>query len=304
MTKRSNTSNPWGKVVTAMEKWDEMISSSPVPAKQANKPPARKSRLSPFLLAAERGDVKAIEKLIHEGANVHEATNPKMAFYHGADALILAARHGHVAAVKFLLRQGASVTTEAGYGSALGEAVTHGHSNVVRLLVENGARNFGYSLFNAIEGRHLEVFQELTRAGIPFAGFRSRDGDSLLESAIQRKRDEIVRFLLKVGVRPIDGGPLVETAARGDVELTRLLLGFGADPNQVNGLQRFPLGMACSRGHKQVAEVLLDHGADLTLIDVRGWSCVDWAKHGKHEEIVSFLDSIAKKRGLKIPRNK
>ncbi len=302
MAKRSNTTSPWGKVVAAMEKWDAMISGSPVPAKRANKPPAHKSRLSPFLLAAEQGDAKAIEKLIHEGANVHEAADPKMAFYHGADALILAARHGHLAAVKVLLRRGASVTTEAGYGSALGEAITHGHSNVVRLLVENGARNFGYSLFNAIEGRHLEVFQELTRAGIPFASFRSRQGDSLLESAIERKRDEIVRFLIGTGLKPNDGGPLVESAGRGNVELSRLLIKHGANPNQVNRMRRYPLGMACSRGHKQIAEMLLNHGADITLVDVRGWSCVDWARHGKHEDLVDWLDSIATKNGLRIPR--
>lgn len=295
MAKQSKTSNSWGKVVAAMQKWDAAVSGGPAAAKRTNKRATRKSHLSPLLRAAENGDVRAIEELIRGGANVHEKTSPKMAFYHGADALVLASRHGHLDAVRLLLRYGADFAVEAGYGSALEEAIAKGHAPVAKVLIEKGARNFGYSLFSAIAGGHLGVFQELARLGIPFASFRSRNGDSLLEDAIHSKQDEIVRFLLKAGVKPTDGGPLVESVARGDVELTRSLLNLGADPNQINRLRRFPLGMACSRGHKQIAEILLDHGADPTLIDVRGWSCVDWAKHGRHEELVSWLNSLAKR---------
>jgi ankyrin repeat protein len=225
-----------------------------------------------------------------------------MAFYHGADGLILASRHGHLNAVKTLLRHGARLTTEAGYGSALEEALAGGHHEVVRLLLEKGARNFGFGLFGALEQGHMEVFEVVAESGIPLGGFLSRHGESLLERAIRRKKDEIAKFLLGMGVKPIDGGPLVESVARGDAELTQLLIKHGANPNQVNGLKRYPLGVACSRGHRDIIEILLKHGADLAITDVRGWSCVDWANHGGHKKLIGWLDSIGRKKRMTIPR--
>ncbi len=284
------------------DKWETMLSGDSRSTSERKRPGSNKAKLPALLRAAEQGDVSTIKELVQAGAKLDEKASPKMAFYHGADALILAARHGHIDAVRVLLQLGANATTEAGYGSALEEAAANGHATVVGILLKNGARNFGYGLFSAGAQGYLDVFREVVKAGIPLAGFRSRHGDSLLEYVIQQKKDNVAKFLLHAGVKPGDGGPLAESAARGSVELIRLLIERGADPNQVNRMRRYPLGVACSRGHRKVAEILIEHGADLTLIDVRGWSCIDWAKHGQHQTLVSWLEFLAKSKGLKISK--
>ena len=73
----------------------------------------------------------------------------------------------------------------------------------------------------------IEVFRAVAEAGIPLGRFRSRNNESLLEVAIQRKRNDLIRFLFDAGATPSDGGPLVESAKIGSMELTRLLIEHG-----------------------------------------------------------------------------
>jgi ankyrin repeat protein len=76
--------------------------------------------------------------------------------------------------------------------------------------------------------------------------------------------------LLQQGVNPngLSGyrgsTALVHAVARGDVEMVRLLLDAGADPDQRGG-GHTPLGLAALRGHTRVAGLLLKAGANPNL---------------------------------------
>ena len=56
-------------------------------------------------------------------------------------------------------------------------------------------------------------------------------------------------------------GPLHMAAATGDVEVTAVIMGMGADVNQVDGYGSLPLCVAASLGHSEVVRQLLAAGA-------------------------------------------
>ncbi|TAL06832.1 MAG: ankyrin repeat domain-containing protein [Verrucomicrobia bacterium] len=264
--------------------------------------PAKTSRQLPAIVAAaERGDAAEARKLIRSGADVNETTTPTLPPYYGADALIVAARHGRAEIVELLLANGARISNRSAYGSAVQQAIDYGHPEVVQLLLKHGARELGLSLFNALNQNRVDIFKAVAEAGISFDCFRDRlTRLSLLERAIHLKNIQVATLLLKNGIK-LAGGELVECAAYGSADLARKLVERGADPKLPNGNGRYALSSACYWGNRDVAEVLLAHGASLTAQDVRGWSCLDWARYGKRAAMVKWLNSIAKVQGTKIP---
>jgi len=80
----------------------------------------------------------------------------------------------------------------------------------------------------------------------------------------------------------------------GHVEIVRLLLDAGEDPNRYNPLgghsHTTPLHQAAGRGHDEVVRLLVERGARLDLKDIL-WRATpaDWARHAGKTEIESYL---------------
>ncbi|KAI0548121.1 hypothetical protein F4679DRAFT_552030 [Xylaria curta] len=88
-----------------------------------------------------------------------------------------------------------------------------------------------------------------------------------LGPAASRGRVEMAKLLLNKGADPNAsrgkyGGALGVAACWNNVEMAQLLLDKGADPNASGGYYESPLGTAASRGHVDIAQLLLDKGAD------------------------------------------
>jgi ankyrin repeat protein len=106
-----------------------------------------------------------------------------------------------------------------------------------------------------------------------------------------------VRALLQsdradVDVRGMDGySPLHFAAEFGQVEVARLLLGRGADPNAVsmNDLRATPLHSAIAAGHRDTAGLLLALGASPNAIQHGGVTALHLAAHNGDEAIVDML---------------
>jgi ankyrin repeat protein len=82
----------------------------------------------------------------------------------------------------------------------------------------------------------------------------------------------------------------------GHVEIVRLLLNAGEDPNRYNPVgghsHTTPLHQAAGRGHDEVVRLLVERGARLDLKDIlwRG-TPADWARHAGNTEIEAYLRS-------------
>ena len=94
--------------------------------------------------------------------------------------------------------------------------------------------------------------------------------------------------------------PLAAAAQFGRVDVVRLLLVNGADPNLRDSDSEFPhetpLSTAAMIGQLEVARVLLEAGADPNIPtnpkhsgDPGGWTALDWALQAKHDAVAGLL---------------
>jgi ankyrin repeat protein len=124
------------------------------------------------------------------------------------------------------------------YGSSLQAAVAGGHTEIVSILLEQGAD------LNAAEGRDGNSLQIAAAAGHP----------------------EIVGILLEKGANvnaagAFYGSSLQVAAAGGHTEIVHILLEKGAGVNAAVGLYGSSLQIAVAAGHTKIVGILLEKGA-------------------------------------------
>lgn len=145
----------------------------------------------------------------------------------------------------------------------------------------------------------LAFVRERLAAEPSLAHSRYYNGRTLLHRAAGSGETGIVEFLLKLGVQSdtADSGghtPLYhvanECAAPGGAEVVRILVKSGANVNACGGVQRCtPLHMAARRGNVEIANALLECGADAVLKDKRGDTPLQRAINCRKKEVANLL---------------
>jgi len=137
---------------------------------------------TPFLLAAERGDLDALKVLLGKGARVNKreffhSTTPLMLACQGPDGedeppLVGLQMRAQEEAVRFLIEQGAEIDAVSDNGNtAIGNAVRRGNASIIRILLDSGAKTSealprGQSLIELAKARgHADVVDILTNLG-------------------------------------------------------------------------------------------------------------------------------------------
>jgi ankyrin repeat protein len=170
------------------------------------------------------------------------------------------------------------VDIPGGYGYATPIFFALRDSEMVKLLLEYGARTdtqerSSYTpLHMAVWEREATVAQLLLQYGAD-ANFKDSNNDTPLHFAAMDSRIEAVKLLLQYGADVAvknDHGetPLHRAFDRyTDIQVVEILLKKGADVNvpNKNGLTPFQLGACQPDGH--FVELMLDHGADIKLLD-------------------------------------
>jgi ankyrin repeat protein len=148
--------------------------------------------------AAAVGNLDRVTQIIEKDPSLSRSFSPD-----GFPVVALAAVFGHLPVARYLAKHGAVVDAPATNGSgynALTGAVTSGHTEIVRWLLESGANpNYrygpGYSpLLAAAANGHLEIVRLLLDHGADLHA-TSDDGKSALSLATERNHPAVAAFL-------------------------------------------------------------------------------------------------------------
>uniref|UniRef100_A0A9L0TR11 Ankyrin repeat and death domain containing 1B n=1 Tax=Equus caballus TaxID=9796 RepID=A0A9L0TR11_HORSE len=222
--------------------------------------PDEKGR-KPFLLAAERGHVEMIEKLVFLNLRTSEKDKE------GNTALHLAAKHGHSPAVRVLLTQWQEIN----------------ETN------EKGETPF----FLAVEGGHEECCKVLAAAGSDI-NIPNQLNITALQTATRKGHASLVSFLLSehVDLHPKvepKESPLHLAVLNNHVTVVNSLLSARHDTDALDQRRQTPLHVAADLGHVELVEALLQASCDLKAIDKQGKTALAVASRSNHSLVVDML---------------
>jgi ankyrin repeat protein len=234
---------------------------------------ANRYGLTPIQLAATYGHVAIIEKLLAAGVDPNSA-NPG-----GETVLMTASRTGNVDAIKLLLARGANVNakeSERGQ-TALMWAVLENHADAVTLLLARGADINAKTTARTIKGEYTPARPAaasgpgiIRQRALPTA----EGGMTALLFAVRDGNMPMTRLLLGSGAdiqlaSANDTSPLIDAILNGQAGIASYLLDRGANPNAIDAYKRGPLFAAIELrnfNHEKYSDLPTDGREPLDLI--------------------------------------
>ncbi|PGH12224.1 hypothetical protein AJ79_04404 [Helicocarpus griseus UAMH5409] len=229
----------------------------------------------PIHYAIEREHAVMVKLLLEKGGDVNFKNR------NGCTALCMAVENGFNDILPFLIEMDADPNNQCGKANniftPLRKAVYKGNSQVVRLLLEAGARleRYGFILTEAIDTSYLDIVEALLDHR-PNGSDMSRWPRSLIYRAASRSDNaSILRLLAQRGVdlnKKDNRGRTIlhEVASRGSESVARNLLSAGADAEILDGEGDTPLHIAWKENSRTMVRILMEHGVDLEAKDVFG----------------------------------
>jgi len=248
-------------------------------------------------IASAHGHANVIEFLVEAGANVGAVDE------NGVTALMYAAASNHVDAMRALLEKGNSEIDfkHSHGGTALLEASTGGATDAIKLLLEKGAQ------FDFVDNDGVSPLMAVASQG-------SIEGQTAMIEALQKIKSE-AEMKEHINMFSYSGGSSVMfSAAGGHANCTKQLIELGADvnaiaratPEYLEKLQKMiedgtykeeepnvdgvtALHVAAQGGHTEVVDILIEAGADVTILDDEKRSPLLLAVKGNHVETSKSL---------------
>jgi ankyrin repeat protein len=257
--------------------------------------------------AAKRGDVEAINFFIAQGADVNGKSSD------GWTPLHEAANSGQVEAIRELVRLGGGINSRSGDGSlplvlSVGE---NAKLEVVECLLELGAdinkteKGGGTALSQAsLSGDEKIVRYLLSHGASPNSSSGVCWVNNPLVAAANSKNIKVVELLLQAGAKvnaePRHDSALATAALWGQIEIMRLLLANGANPNHRDDSNQTALMSAVMSKNAEAVRLLLEAGADMNVKSGDERTALDRAEFHKFPQIAALLVSAGAKRGSEI----
>ncbi len=228
---------------------------------------------------------------------LHEQRRSMMDGFPDKVRLLIAIHMGDIAGVSALLERNAMlVNTKAEWD-------------------EQVVRHYGWigsglnPLYEAARGGNVAMVKLLLDYG---AVIQTRTYNAL-NGAAYYNREAVVRLLLDHGADanggPILGGdteviwgatPLRMAAMKGHKDIVELLLAHGATVDAGGRSGRTALHWAALKGHRDTVKLLLEYGADVDVLDELGRTALDWAMIRGQAEVVELL----RRRAASSSRNR
>jgi ankyrin repeat protein len=266
--------------------------------------------ITPLMYAAEIGSLEAMRLLLDRGADV----NAQNAF--GSTALMWSVTDA--AKVRLLLDHGAQVNTTARSGrtALIIAAFTNPSAEVVRLLLAKGAKvdimdvRHVTPMNAATFGNDTATVRLLLEAGADIETPDTFIGLTPLMNAAGNRNVDAVKLLVAKGakvnaVSKTEGLPKIQTgtvefggwtpllmaSAFGPPESVKVLLDAGAriDAQDYRGFTPLMLAVGTDRYDLRIVNMLMAHGANLSLMNHDGESALDWAHKFRDPEVIRAL---------------
>lgn len=228
--------------------------------------------LNPLLALAQQPSSSGAIETFEPTFDVGVVMRPRAGIY-GITELMMAALEADLPKARRFLDAGADVNARDDSGStALMWAAHGGDVSVVNLLIASGAdihakaHTGATALINAIAARREAAAVALIDAGADPNG-RGNAARNFLETAAESGMSEVVAALIRNGTDLSGHGAsaLAYAVSRGHYEVAVLLLDAGVDPRSPAASSEYSLlARAASSGNPALVQLLLSHGADAT----------------------------------------
>jgi len=206
--------------------------------------------------AIRAGDNAGLQALLSAEPGLLEFAAPN-----GSSVMLLAAYYGHPELAEIFVRHGAR--PDVFEASALGDSETvrklvGGDRALVNAFAADGFYPLGLAAFFG----HRAIVEFLLKNGADVSlSARNAQKVTALHGAVARRDLEIVKMLLEAGADPNarqERGfvPLHDAALNGSEPLVELLLEHGARADAKADDGKTPADMAAERGHKEIVEKL------------------------------------------------
>lgn len=259
--------------------------------------------VTPLHFACMSGNYELVKYLIDKGANVRAVSKA------GREPIFEAAWGGNLEMLKFLESKGADLKGINSNGNTpLHFASRNGSKELIEYILSKGydinqKNNAGQApIVWAVAGNSPEVIGFLIDKGAEIAPEEcmtgnscSIDGTTILHQAMYANNPEIVKLLIKrkAPLNVIDSNgstPLMIAVNRGSDDIAQLLLDNGADPDiKDTAYGRTALHIAASKGYDKIAAALISKGAGLNITDNKGQTPLYSALYHGNDQITKLL---------------
>ncbi|XP_076288512.1 transient receptor potential cation channel subfamily A member 1-like [Lasioglossum baleicum] len=244
--------------------------------------------------AVKTYQVEVAQLLLNYGANVNVKDG------RGTTPIDYAIQNGDTEMTKLLLANGADIKDNP---NLLSIAAGNGSLKIVEDLLKYGAdvnrlnsSTFGRdltALHSAVKQHKVAVAQLLINYGAN-VNFKNNLGDTPIVYAIENSDTEMAKLLLTNGADIKDNPNLLCTAAgNGSLQMVEDLLKHGADVNMLNssicGKDLTPLHSAVKKYQVEVAQLLIDYGANVNFKDDHGDTPIVCAIENGDTEMTKLL---------------
>ncbi|MEZ5358435.1 MAG: ankyrin repeat domain-containing protein [Candidatus Zixiibacteriota bacterium] len=222
--------------------------------------------------AVKDGDLERVKLLLDTGTDVNQLDED------GGAALHIACSSGQTDIVRELLKRGADAGIDSDeWEPPLSIAVSNGYVEIAKLLAKHIKMipdEYGQMLigFAAASG-DLKTLKYAVKAFGPIAYDKTSPRYTPLHWAAQENHPEIIEYLLTLGldansIDDVGRTPLFSCLSKEAVDAMRVLLANGANPNFRAGEAKDTcLQLAAAFNQCAIAELLLDNGADVDIVD-------------------------------------
>ncbi|XP_067830565.1 protein phosphatase 1 regulatory subunit 12C-like [Heptranchias perlo] len=244
-----------------------------------------------FLAACASGDAQEAEEMLRGGADVNCANTD------GISALHQACIDENPEMVEFLLAQHAHVDQPDNEGwTPLHVAASCGYSEIVECLINHGANiaavnSDGQLPIDLAEEDYMETLlqAQITKKGIDVESARREEEDLMLQHA----RQWLNSGKIEEASHPKSGANALHVAAaKGYIEVMRLLLQAGFSVNAQDKDGWTPLHAAAHWGMEDSCRLLVEHFCDMEALNNSGQTPFDVAD----EDILGLLEDLQKKQ--------